>query len=429
MKHHLMHPCDLIVMYMKRVYFYGMTTTSGGNISLLDEQRSMWITPAAVDKAKLRAEDIVRVRADGTVTGLHRPSSEFPFHQAIYAARPDVGAVIHAHPSALVAFSIVRERPDTNILAQAADICGQVGFAPYATPGSAELGENIARAFAEGHDSVLLENHGVVCAGRTMEEAYQRFETLDFCARLIIKARMIGPYQVLTPDQIQMFRRHRPELPEFTPEQHTNKEKKLRKFIREIVHRAYDQQIMTSTEGVVSARVGPDAFLITPTGQDRKYLTEEDLVLVSGGQRENGKLPSRSTLLHKRVYERHPETKAICSAQGPSVTAFAVTEGPFDTRTIPESYAMLREAPKFPYGAQFSENDTLAEALSAECPAVLLENDATLVTGGSLLEAYDRLEVAEFTAQSLLNALPLGQLISMGDEQISLLRESHLFRR
>ncbi len=86
----LVHPRDEIVRTMERIYRYRMTTTSGGNLSVRDEDGDVWITPARVDKGSLRREDVVRVRADGGVEGLHRPSSEHPFHQGDLpgAARP-----------------------------------------------------------------------------------------------------------------------------------------------------------------------------------------------------------------------------------------------------------------------------------------------------------------------------------------------------
>ena len=88
-----MHPRDQVLEIMDRIYRHRMTTTSGGNVSIRDESGDIWITPARVDKGALRRDDVVRVRSDGSSEGLHRPSSEFPFHQAIYAARPDLTAV------------------------------------------------------------------------------------------------------------------------------------------------------------------------------------------------------------------------------------------------------------------------------------------------------------------------------------------------
>src|SRR5262245_54852722 len=100
-RHTLHHPRDEILTYIDRIYRHRMTTTSGGNLSIRDGD-DVWITPARVDKGTLRRTDIVRVHPDGTVDGPHRPSSELPFHQAIYQARPDLHAIVHAHPVALV---------------------------------------------------------------------------------------------------------------------------------------------------------------------------------------------------------------------------------------------------------------------------------------------------------------------------------------
>src|SRR4051794_38858177 len=196
----LIHPRDAIMRTMERIYRYRMTTTSGGNLSIRDDDGDIWITPARLDKGSLRRDDIVRVRADGSAEGSHPPSSEFPFHKAIYDARPDVRGIVHAHPVALVAFSICRRVPDTRLLYQSRHICGEVGFAPYALPGSAALGRNIARTFAEGFHCVVLENHGVVTAGSSLHHAFERFETLEFPAKTVIKASLLGTVRYLSDE-------------------------------------------------------------------------------------------------------------------------------------------------------------------------------------------------------------------------------------
>ena len=114
-----MHPRDQIILVISRIYKRGLTTTSGGNISIIDENGDIWVTPSAVDKGSLQPDDIVCVKKNGTISGRHKPSSEFPFHRAIYESRPDIKSVIHAHPPALVSFSIVRQIPNTNIISQA----------------------------------------------------------------------------------------------------------------------------------------------------------------------------------------------------------------------------------------------------------------------------------------------------------------------
>ena len=138
----LLHPRDEIMQTMDRIYRYRMTTTSGGNLSIRDSSGDIWISPARVDKGNLTRRDIVCVRNDGEIDGPHPPSSEFPFHKAIYEARPDIHAIVHAHPVALVAFSICRETPNTRLFHQAHSVCGNVGFAPYACPGTQALGKS-----------------------------------------------------------------------------------------------------------------------------------------------------------------------------------------------------------------------------------------------------------------------------------------------
>src|ERR1700739_2312899 len=93
-----LHPRDEILQAMERIYSYRMTTTSGGNLSIREDNGDIWITPARVDKGSLRREDIIRVPAGGSAEGPHRPSSELPFHRAIYEARPDLRGIVHAHP-------------------------------------------------------------------------------------------------------------------------------------------------------------------------------------------------------------------------------------------------------------------------------------------------------------------------------------------
>ena len=158
------HPADQLVMFMQRIYDKGLTTMSGGNLSIMDNDGNIWITPAGVDKGTLTRRDIICVKPDGTVIGPHKPSSELPFHISVYKMRPDLHAVLHAHPPALVAFSIVRRLPDLDLIPTVRRVCPEVRIATYAVPGSDELGENVGRVFAENCDIAILENHGV-CVG------------------------------------------------------------------------------------------------------------------------------------------------------------------------------------------------------------------------------------------------------------------------
>ena len=234
MKFNMMHPADQIVTIMDRIYNYGMTTTSGGNLSIRDENGDVWISPSGVDKGTLRREDIVCVKPDGTIIGIHKPSVELPFHLDAYKIRPDVNAVLHAHPPALVSFSIVRKIPNTNIIPNASLICGEIQIAPYAVPGSAKLGENIANVFKKGVNVVMMENHGVVIAGKDLFSAFMSFETLDFCARLEINAARLGTPKPLSDKYIEISNRKMTQSLKnstmlFT---HQPKKKRARKCVR-----------------------------------------------------------------------------------------------------------------------------------------------------------------------------------------------------
>jgi L-fuculose-phosphate aldolase len=424
MKYEYMHPREQLVTIMQRVYGYGMTTTSGGNISILDDSGDIWITPGGIDKGGLTEADIVRMHGDTVVEGTHPPSSEYPFHRAAYSRRSDIRAVLHAHPAALVAFSLVRRIPDTSIIPQARSVCGAVGYAPYAIPGSEELGRNLADAFARGFDSVLLENHGVATGGRNLLEAFQRFETLDFCARTLINASTLGPARGLTPEEIALSQQGKNlRLAESEPLPRSSVELSLRRDMRELMHRAYRQRLMTSTEGTVSARVDAESFLISPFGVDRSYLDESDFVLIRGGKRERGTIPSRAVVLHQEIYAAHPKINAIASAQSPAVTAFSVTGTWLDSATIPESYIVLRNIPLVRFGRQFTDEQALAQEISPGSPVAFLENDAVLTTGATLTQAFDRLEVAEFSARAVLNAMKLGPIARIDEAALDAIEE------
>jgi L-fuculose-phosphate aldolase len=413
------HPRDEILKLMQRIYRYRMTTTSGGNLSIREANGDIWITPARVDKGGLQREDIVLVRADGSAEGHRRPSSELPLHQAIYRARPGVAGIVHAHPVALVAFSLVRQAPNTRLFHQSWEVCGKGGFAPYELPGSAALGRSVAGVFEQGFDCVILENHGVVTAGRDLREAFDRFETFEFTGKTIIKAHLLGgDVRYLTGDELTMAKRRRPELRAFGRQPPTSPEKDLRRRLCEFVQRAYQQRLFISTQGTFSARLRENAFLLTSRHIDRGTAAPESLSLICDGAAERKAKPSRAANIHDAIYRAHPGVGAVINAYPVNATAFSVAGRLPDTRTIPESYIVARRPVLAPYGMQFEDPEGIARMLSKDTPTVVLENDGVLVTGADPLEAFDRLEVIESTAEALINSRAIGQLSPMSDSVI-----------
>jgi L-fuculose-phosphate aldolase len=264
----------------------------------------------------------------------------------------------------------------------------------------------------------------VVVGGESLSHAFQRFEAFEFAAKTIIKGRQLGDVRYLSPPQLEQASARAATLESFAPSSATNVEKELRRKLCEFIRRGCRQRLLISTEGSFSARLSDDAFVITPTQQDRELLGISDLVLIQGDRRESGGNPSRAVFAHQAIYRAHPHVRAIAFAHPVNATAFSVTASTFDARTIPESYVFLRDVQRVPYGVQYQNDGGIAEFVSEASPAAILENDGVLVTGSSVLDAFDRLEVLESTAEAVINARAIGEVSVMPEAVIEELRNA-----
>ena len=229
----------------------------------------------------------------------------------------------------------------------------------------------------------------------------------------------------LTDEQLEKYGRQMPgSLPELEVVEYPSEEKRIRKEIKEIVRRACDQGLMMSTYGTVSVRWGGNDFLITPTLATRWDLQLEDIVQIKGGKREKGKIPSRSTWLHQKIYEKHPEINAIIFTQPEYLMAYGTSHKKLDVRTIPESWIFLQDLENVPFGSHFTNNEKIPDSISKIKPGIIIQNDSVVITGSSLLQAFDRLEVAEFSAKSLVMSSSLGAFVPMEDHEIEELRKA-----
>ncbi len=367
------HPADQLVMFMQRIYDKRLTTMSGGNLSIRDDDGNIWITPAGVDKGTLTRRDIICVKPDGTVIGPHKPSSELPFHISVYKMRSDLHAVLHAHPPALVAFSIVRQCPSLDLIPTVRRVCPDVRIATYAVPGSETLGANVGAVFADGCDIAILENHGVCVGAPDMFTAFQRFETLNYTASLEVLGRKVGNIHELPADAYRMSETNfHTKMDDFIPNSRSSEELAARRDMITLIHRSYQMGLFTATHGTYSVRLADGSFVITPFNYDRAYLEEDDLVRVKAGMKELGKTPSRAVHLHEKIYETHPDIQAILLAHPVHAMAFAVTDAAFDARTIPESYILLRDVKKIPYEEIYTNPDQMAKEFVPSCPAVMV---------------------------------------------------------
>ncbi|PKN57514.1 MAG: class II aldolase family protein [Deltaproteobacteria bacterium HGW-Deltaproteobacteria-14] len=178
-----------------------------GNLSVRLTDALVLATRAGVHKGLMTADDLVVVDLAGhRVRGQGQPTSELAMHLACYRERPDVEAVVHAHPPTAVAFTIAGLTLARCVLPEVVLTLGTVPTLPYSTTGTADLAEQVAAA-ARRHDALLLDRHGAVCLGTSLEDAFCKLETLEHLAMIMKAARDLGGVQDLPADESERLRR------------------------------------------------------------------------------------------------------------------------------------------------------------------------------------------------------------------------------
>ena len=185
-----------------RLYEHGLIAGQDGNVSARIGDRVL-VTPAGLSKVDVTADALVWVDLDGRShgEGATRPSSELGMHLRIYARRPDVRAVVHAHPPVATGFGVAGEDLLAGVLPEVILLMGGVPLVPYATPGTPGLADALD-PFLDRHDAFLLANHGATTVGATLSVAHQRMESLEHAARILLTARMLGRVNELTAAQV-----------------------------------------------------------------------------------------------------------------------------------------------------------------------------------------------------------------------------------
>lgn len=401
---------EQIAKALRHIYVAGLTTTSGGNLSILDDEGNLWISPAGKDKGRLEAIDVVCVRASGEVVGNGRASSELPVHQEIRARRPELKAVIHAHPEALVSYALAGRVPELQVIAGMEQNCGKVVFADYRLPSSRELGEVIAVALEAEQEAtaVIMESHGVVLGAESMDAALVLLESLEFAARAMHYAAELGGVQPIKNEpngisKIGTGGKTQSQRGELTAQKNE---------VLEFVQRMYRQGFIRGVGYGMSLRVDAQTFVITPEGVPSHRLDESALCVVSAEQLVSGELPVRRWLSHAKVYAEQPEIRSIVETRSPAVMGHALAHVEIDVSTNPESRILVGQIAKLPLGAD------VAEVLSVPQPVVLIENDCLVAAGGSAVQAFDRAEIAEFTARSNIMAARIGSPKQMSEAQV-----------
>jgi L-fuculose-phosphate aldolase len=189
--------------YMRRLYKKNLTTASGGNISIKLKNGHILITPSGTDKGKIKGKQICILSENGqNLTEGSRVSMETAMHLAIYETRPEVTAIVHAHPPIASAFTALDKDIDCTLTAEARAVIGEPKKAPYALMGTAELATAVAKV-AANDNVILLQNHGILCMGETMLMAFDRMEVLESCAKMTVVAELMKGVKSLSREQLK----------------------------------------------------------------------------------------------------------------------------------------------------------------------------------------------------------------------------------
>ena len=193
---------ELLCEIGKLLYDRGYVAANDGNLSLKVGEECLLTTPSGVSKGRMTPEMLLLTDLEGRVLeGDRHPTSELKMHLAVYRNRPDVRAVVHAHPPVSTAFAVCRQGLETPYLAEMVVGLGSVPCTPaFAMLSTEEVPESIL-PYLPDHNAVLLANHGALAWGGDAWEAFDRLETVEHTAKIVLNARLLGNPAVLTGEE------------------------------------------------------------------------------------------------------------------------------------------------------------------------------------------------------------------------------------
>lgn len=197
------HPLALeIVEICCWMYHKGFIASSEGNVSAYLGEDRILVTPRGVHKGFLRPEQLVVTDLDGRqISGAFPPSSELPLHLLAYRERPDVSAVVHAHPTMAIVCSLVGISFDEAVIPEVLTSLGTIPTAPYATPGTDEAAE-VIRPFIQQFDAIVMARHGSITVGKDLRAAFTKLEMLEHTAHILFLGRLLGSLTPLPKEEV-----------------------------------------------------------------------------------------------------------------------------------------------------------------------------------------------------------------------------------
>jgi L-fuculose-phosphate aldolase len=195
-----------IVRFGKLLHQAGLVAATDGNLSVRLRNGAILCTPTLMSKGLMQEDDLVVVDEQGKkLSGSRGVSSEIAMHLLIYGKRPDIGAVVHAHPPTATGFAAAGLALDCALCAELIVTLGSVPLASYETPGTPELAEALAPLVAD-HEAILMANHGVVTYGVDLLNAYMNMETVEHFAKIALVTHMLGKQQPLSDQHVSKLR-------------------------------------------------------------------------------------------------------------------------------------------------------------------------------------------------------------------------------
>jgi L-fuculose-phosphate aldolase len=191
-----------LVAVCQRLYQRGFIAGTEGNVSALEGPDRLWITPSGHHKGFLQPADLLLIDLQGHVLfGNGSPSSETPMHLALYRCRPDIHAVVHAHPPLATALTVAGYRLEPPLLPEAVVALGEVPTIPYQMPTTWQFANDVGAAMRQA-EAALLENHGSVAVGATLQAAFNKMEIVERAAQILYLAKLLGRVQPLSPEAV-----------------------------------------------------------------------------------------------------------------------------------------------------------------------------------------------------------------------------------
>lgn len=176
----------------RRIYMNGFVAANDGNISVKVSENEYYCTPTGVSKGFMTPDMIIKIDADGNkLEGKLNPSSEIKMHMRVYRERPDVNAVVHAHPPTATAYAVAGIPLDKYLLPEAILVLGDVPICKYGTPSTMEIPDSL-EPYIQTHDAFLLQNHGALTVGCNLTKAFFVMEEVEFSAKIAFMAPAAG---------------------------------------------------------------------------------------------------------------------------------------------------------------------------------------------------------------------------------------------